>query len=187
MKQLVRCKACGYIVLESKLKDRCPACGVPRQMFEPYTDPMSVTRRRVLNFDLHPIAVHFPISFTVAVLVFSIASIFFGGPIQGFIISTIKVMALLLPLLVLIAFVVGLADGRIRFRRLKNSQILKKKIIYGILFFILSVGLALSVWLGGLGTVLLNSIAVVLAAASLTCAILLSLLGTQILNAAFPG
>ena len=96
-------------------------------------------------------------------------------------------MSLLLPLLVLIAFLVGLADGRIRFRRLKNSQILKKKIIYGSLFFVFSIGLALSVWLGGLGTVLLNSIAVVLAATSLACVVLLSLLGTQILNAAFPG
>ena len=187
MKQLVRCKSCGYITLESKLRDKCPACGVPRQMFEPYTDPMSERRRRVLNFELHPIAVHFPISFTVAILVFSVASIFFGGPIQGFMISTTKIMSLFLPLVVVIAFTVGLVDGQIRFHRFKNSQILRKKIIYGILFFIFSLGLALSVWLGGLGTVLLNSIALVLSAASLACVVMLSLLGTQILNAAFPG
>jgi uncharacterized membrane protein len=172
---------------ESKLKDRCPACGVPRQMFEPYTDPVSIARRRVLNFDLHPIAVHFPISFTVAVLVLSIASIFFGGPVQGFIISTTKVMSLFLPLLVLLAFAVGLIDGRIRFRRFKNSQILKKKILYGLLFLVFAVGLTISVWLGGFSTILLNCVAIVLSAASLACVVMLSLLGTQIINAAFPG
>jgi len=187
MQNLVRCKACGYIMAESRLKDKCPACGVPRQMLEPYTDPISERRRRVLNFDLHPIAVHFPISFTVAILVFSIASIFLGGPIQGFVISTTKVLALFLPILVIIAFVVGLTDGRIRFRKIKNSQILKKKILYGSVFLVFSLGLALSVWLGGLGTVLLNTVAIVLAAASLYCVVVLSLLGTSILNAAFPG
>jgi uncharacterized membrane protein len=148
---------------------------------------MSTARRRVLNFDLHPIAVHFPISFTVAILVFSVASIFFGDPIQGFIISTTKVMSLFLPLLVVIAFAVGLIDGRIRFRKFKNSQILKKKILYAALFLVFSLGLAISVWLGGLGTILLNSVAIVLSAASLACVVVLSLLGTQILNAAFPG
>ena len=187
MKKLVRCKACGYIMLESKLKDKCPACGVPSQMFEPYTDPMSERRRRILDLDLHPIAVHFPISFAVAVLVFTIASIFFGGPVQGFLISTTKLLTVFLPLVVALAFVVGVIDGRLRFRKLNHSQILKKKILYASLFLIVSLGLTLSLWLGGLGTVLLNSIAIVLSAASVGFAVVLSLLGTQILNAAFPG
>jgi len=174
-------------MLESKLKDKCPACGVPSQMFEPYTDPMSERRRRVLDLDLHPIAVHFPISFSVAVLIFSIASIFFGGPIQGFLISTTKILAFFLPLVVVISYVVGVVDGRIRFRRVRQSRILKKKILYASLFLVVSIGLALSLWLGGLGTVLLNSIAIVLAAASVGFTIVLALLGIQILNAAFPG
>jgi hypothetical protein len=172
---------------EEKLGDRCPACGVPRQMFEPYTDPMSESRRRILDFHLHPIAVHFPTSFAVAVLVFSIATFFFSGPVEEFLVCTTKVMALFLPLLVLIAFLVGLLDGKIRFRRFGNSHILKSKMVYGSIFFVLSVGLALSVWLGGLGSIVMTSIAVVLAAGGVACSVVLALYGMQILNAAFPG
>ena len=39
MANLIRCKACGYVTREGKIKDVCPACGVPAKMFEPYTDP----------------------------------------------------------------------------------------------------------------------------------------------------
>jgi uncharacterized membrane protein/rubredoxin len=187
VKKLIRCKACGYIMAEEKLGDKCPACGVPKEMFEPYTDPMAEPRRRILRLDLHPIAVHFPTSFTVAVLVFTIATFFFSGPVEELLISTIKVIALFLPLVVLIAFLAGLLDGKTRFRRLDRSHILKTKIVYGSFFFVFSVGLALLVWLAGLGSVLLISIAAILAAAGVACSVVLALLGMQILNSAFPG
>jgi O-antigen/teichoic acid export membrane protein len=172
---------------EEKLGDKCPACGVPRDMFEPYTDPMAESRRRILRLDLHPIAVHFPTSFAVAVLVFAIATLFFSGLVEELLISTIKVIALFLPLVVLIAFLAGLLDGKTRFRRLDRSHILKTKIVYGGLFFIFSVGLALVVWLAGLGSIPLISVAVALASGSVACTVVLALLGTQILNSAFPG
>lgn len=187
MKKLIRCKACGYIMAEEKLGDKCPACGVPRDMFEPYTDPMAESRRRIISFHLHPIAVHFPTSFAVAVLVFTIAIFFFSGPAEELLICTTKVMALFLPLLVLIAFLVGLIDGKIRFRRLGHSHILKTKMLWGSLFFVLAVALALLLWLGGLGSTLLISVAVALAAGGVACSVVLALLGMQILNAAFPG
>jgi uncharacterized membrane protein len=172
---------------EEKLGDKCPACGVPRDMFEPYTDPMAESRRRILDFHLHPIAVHFPTSFAVAVLFFTIATFFFSGQVEELLICTIKVMALFLPLLVIIAFLAGLLDGKVRFRRLDRSHILKSKMIWGSLFFVLALGFALLVWLGGLGSITLISIATVLAAAGVACNMMLGLLGMQILNAAFPG
>jgi uncharacterized membrane protein/rubredoxin len=187
MEKLVRCKSCGYIVAESKLKDRCPACGVPREMFEPYTDPMAESRRRILNFHLHPIAVHFPTSFAVAVLVFTVAAFFFSGQVEEFLICAIKVIALFLPLVVLIALLVGIVDGKIRFRRLTRSHILRTKIVYGSLFFVLSLGLALLVWLAGMGSMVLIAMAAILAAAGVACTVVLALLGMQILNSAFPG
>jgi uncharacterized membrane protein/rubredoxin len=187
MEKLVRCKSCGFIIAESKLKDRCPACGVPREMFEPYTDPMSESRRRALSFHLHPIAVHFPTSFAVAVLVFTIGIFFFSGPVRELLICATKIIALFLPLLALVAIAAGLLDGRVRFRRFDRSHILKSKILYGSIFFVLTVGLALLVWLAGLGSVLLISIAAILAAAGVGCTIVLALLGMQILNSAFPG
>lgn len=187
MKKLVRCKVCGYIMAEEKLGDKCPACGVPRDMFEPYTDPMAESRRRILRLDLHPIAVHFPTSFAVAVLVFIVAELFFAGPLEALLSDAIKVMVIFLPLLVLIAFVAGLLDGKIRFRRLNRSHILKTKMLFGSLFFIFALGLALIIWLGGFGSIILASVAVALAAACVACTVVLALLGTQILNAAFPG
>jgi rubredoxin len=187
VKKLVRCKSCGYIMAEAKLRDKCPACGVPREMFEPYTDPMAESRRRILRLDLHPIVVHFPTSFAVAILVFIIAAFFFSGPVEELLVCTIKIMTLFLPLLVLIAFLAGLLDGRVRFRRLNRSHILKTKMIWGSLFFVFSLGLALLVWLGGLGSLTFISIAAILAAAGVTCSVVLALLGMQILNAAFPG
>jgi uncharacterized membrane protein/rubredoxin len=187
MDKLVRCKACGYIMPEARLKDKCPACGISREMFEPYTDSMAESRRRILGFHLHPIAVHFPTSFAVAVLVFTIATFFFSGPVEELLICTTKVMVLFLPLLVLIAFLAGLLDGKTRFRRLDRSHILKSKMLYGSIFFVVALGLALLVWLGGLGSVTLISIAAALAAAGVACSVVLALLGMQILNSAFPG
>ena len=35
MKKYVRCKACGYIMEEGKVGDRCPACGAPRAALVP--------------------------------------------------------------------------------------------------------------------------------------------------------
>jgi rubredoxin len=187
VKKLIRCKSCGYIMAEEKLGDKCPACGVPRDMFEPYTDPMAESRRRILRLDLHPIAVHFPTSFAVAVLVFTIATFMFSGQVREYLISTTKVMALFLPLLVLIAFLVGLVDGKIRFKRLGRSHILKTKMFWGSLFFVIAIGFAVVVWLGSLSSVVLTLIAAVLAAAAVGCSVVLALLGMQILNAAFPG
>jgi uncharacterized membrane protein len=187
LKKLVRCKSCGYIIAEDKLRDKCPACGVPREMFEPYADPMAESRRRVLDFHLHPIAVHFPTSFAVAALVFIVAAFFFSGPVKELLVCTIKIIALFLPLLVLVAFLVGLLDGRVRFRKLSRSHILKTKVIWGSLFFVLALGLTLLVWMAGLGSVALISIAAVLAAAGVACSVVLALLGMQILNSAFPG
>jgi small-conductance mechanosensitive channel/rubredoxin len=187
VKKMVRCKACGYIMAEEKLGDKCPACGVPSRMFEPYNDPMSESRRRILSFDLHPVAAHFVVSFAVAILVFLIATYFFRGLAQGFLISTVKVMAMLLPVLVLVGFLLGLLDGHTRFRRLDRSQILKKKMIYGSIFFVFAVGLAVFLWLIGIGSVPLTSIAVVLSAVTVGCTVMLAILGVQILNASLPG
>ena len=154
MKKMVRCKACGYIMEEGKLGDKCPACGAPKTAFMPYVDPMSASRRKLLNLDLHPIAVHFPISFAVAVLVFSIAIVFLSGDASTLLISTTKILVLLIPVLVIIAGHVGYIDGKVRFRKIKNSKILQRKILYASILFIVSVALAVIVWISGFDTII---------------------------------
>jgi uncharacterized membrane protein/rubredoxin len=187
MKKMVRCKACGFIMEEARLGDVCPACGAPRISFEPYTDTMGENRRRLLNFDLHPIAVHFPVAFTVAVLVFLLASFLFSGQLADLLICTTKMMSLFLPLVVLLAFLVGFLDGKTRFRKIGNSHILKTKIRLGIILFVLTVCLAVVVWLKAFIDPLFTIISIIIDAGALACILVLSLLGTSISNAAFPG
>lgn len=183
---MVRCKACGYIMSEGKLGDRCPACGAPKTSFEPYTDPVAATRRKVLDMHLHPMAVHFPTAFAVAVLVFAIAATFLSGDAQNLINSTSQILALFLPIVVIVAFVAGWLDGVVRFRKVKNSQILKRKIIYALCLLVVSLALALFYWLGASGGLLTWS-AILLGAVAVILAALLGRLGMSIGQSAFPG
>jgi uncharacterized membrane protein/rubredoxin len=187
MKKMVRCKACGYIMEEGKLGEKCPACGVPRTSFTPFVDPMSPSRRNLLNIQLHPIAVHFPISFVAAVLVFSIAIAFLSGDAYTQLVSTTKVLLLFVPVLVIAAGILGFIDGKVRFRKVKNSQILKRKIVYAVILFVVSAALAVIVWIFGFDRTIFNSVAALLAAIALGIIVVLGLLGTSIKDAALPG
>lgn len=187
MNKMIRCRACGYVAAEQDLGERCPACGAARTAFEPYTYPMGEKRRRLLNLQLHPIAVHFPTTLSVGVLLFSVGAPCLPGQVGTLLLCTTQVMALFLPLVVLLAVLAGLLDGKIRFRHLKNSQVLKVKIVFGIIFFVLACALALTVWLKGFQDPFFASGAILLAAGCVACAVVLGLLGTSILNAAFPG
>jgi O-antigen/teichoic acid export membrane protein len=187
MTKLVRCKSCGYLMPEGKLKDQCPACGVPAKMFEPFEDTIGEARRKVLDAHLHPIAVHFPTAFAASLVVLTVAALIFTGRARELLVCTSQLMSLFLPLLVLAAFLLGVMDGRTRFRSVGRSQILKMKVLYGALFFVFAVGLTLAVWLWGAGSVAGLIAAIVLAALAFASSTVLGLLGTRLLNAAFPG
>lgn len=186
MKKFVRCKACGYIMEEGKLGDRCPACGAPKTAFMPYVDPMSAHRRNLLKMDMHPVAVHFPVSLTVAVLVFVIALAFLSGEARTMLIDTTKILILLIPVLVILAGTVGFIDGKVRFRKIKNSSILRRKILYASILFFVSTALAVIVWIFGF-SITTTVIAAILAAIAVGLVVVLALLGTTIMEAAFPG
>ncbi len=79
MNPLVRCRVCNYVTAESKLGDRCPACGAPRAVFEPYTDRISGRRRKILDLHLHLIVIHFPQAFSAAVLALAFTPLIFRG------------------------------------------------------------------------------------------------------------
>jgi uncharacterized membrane protein/phage FluMu protein Com len=187
MKKMVRCRACGYIMAEAELGDKCPACGALRKVFEPYTDPMGEKRRRVLNLHLHPIAVHFPTTLAVAIFVFSIGSAFLPDAARSLLVGTMQILALFLPLVVLLAVLVGLLDGTTRFRRVRNSQILRTKITIGIVYFVLAIALALIAWFRSSQDQFFIWGIVLLAAGSVACSIVLALLGMSITDSAFPG
>jgi len=172
---------------EGKVGDRCPACGAPKTAFEQYTDPMAWPRRRILRLTLHPIATHFPITLVVASLVFSIGAPFFSGTGREMLVSTVKIMTLFIPPVVLLTLAAGIWDGKIRFRKIRNSHILKMKLLYAITLFVVTTALAVVVWIGGLETGGTIAGTIILGAAGIVLVLLLGILGTSIMEAAFPG
>jgi uncharacterized membrane protein len=184
---LVRCKVCGYIMPEGKLGDKCPACGALRIVFEPYIDPVAEPRRKVLQMDIHPVSVHFPTSFAVSILVLSVATGIFSGETQAILVSTVKILAILLPIVIILAMIAGIVDGKIRFRKIRISIILKTKILYASILLMISLGLAVAVWINGLQEMISLGAGIILAAAAVVFTYLLGSLGTSITNSAFPG
>ena len=187
MAKMVRCKVCGYVMPEGKLKDKCPACGVAAKAFEPWEDPLSEERRRALTLDLHPIAVHFPTAFVVSLIVIFVVGLVFRGGAAELFLCAGRLMSLFLPLVVILAFLLGVKDGIVRFRSVQRSDILKRKVLFGLLYFGFALALPLVVWLWGVEGAAPLAVALILSAAGLACNVVLSLLGTSVLSSAMPG
>lgn len=186
MENLMKCKACGFVTDQRKIKDVCPACGVPAKMFEPYKHPVSITRRRILDLHTHPVAVHFPQAFAVTLSLLSLAAFVAPADLHPPIAATMKVLAVLLPFFLIGAITTGLMDGNLRFRRV-NTPLLIRKIVLGMIFFILAVAMTLLALHGLLfisGTHILFTL---LALVVSLCGALLGLIGGTLLDAKFPG
>jgi uncharacterized membrane protein len=168
-------------MLEDKLGDKCPACGVDSKFFAPYTPAVSERRLMILKFHLHPIMVHFPTSFSVAILLCLLLALF---PLPDAILATGRILATVLPAVVALAIVLGILDGILRFRRIKVSQILKKKIPYGLTLLAVSLIMAFTVWQEGTMYVWFSIILAVLSVALTT---VLGLLGSSINESILPG
>ena len=184
MTSLLRCKVCGFIIKEGKLGDRCPACGVPRIAFEPYDDKITEKRRKMLDLEIHQIIVHFPQAFSVFILFLTIFTLIFPDFLRAEILCSIPILTLFLPLVVAAAILSGAFDGKTRFKKL-NTPHLIKKIIFGTIFFILSIPLAIFSYYFiiteiGLILVLIFSLGCVL------CGTILGLIGKTLTNAKVP-
>jgi len=136
MKEMVRCKPCGFI-MEAGKYDTCPACGVSSKVFEPYKDRVSHKRRQLLDLDLHPIAVHFPQTIAVFIFQFMLINIIFPHYKSDEILNFVQFLGILLPLAVFGAFVSGVIDAKIRFKKLSPSA-LQKKMYWGTAMFLTS-------------------------------------------------
>lgn len=131
------CRVCGYVRPIGK-GGRCPACGVRDTAFVPFQHKASFNRRIFLKLDVHPVAVHFTISYTAvtALLFFLLLFIdeLLGVPIQGI----LDLQITLLPLLIASGGITGLIDGKIRFRKIKTPYLLRK-IVLGCILLVTSV------------------------------------------------
>ena len=186
MANLIKCKACGYVTKEGKIKDVCPACGVPAKMFEPYADPVTEKRRRILRLHIHPIIVHFPQSFVFTLFVLAVLSFVAPPQINGSLHCTIQVVSSALPFFLILALLTGLVDGKTRFRKL-TTPFLKKKFILGLSFLFTSILIAAVAFALRLSSVPVMALFTVLTIIAVGFSITLGLIGSELMEAKFPG
>ena len=190
-KKLVRCKACGYIMPEGKFHV-CPACGVPEKMFEAWEDKVPENRRKVLDFHIHPIIVHAPqalgfLMLFIAATFLVLSQFFAGADLADDLATTLRVLAVLLPVLVVAGFISGLLDGYYRYKTVK-SPLLVRKMIVGCLFFVFSGAMLVLAWLPGFLTQVEVQLAfLVLNLAAFGCTAILGLWGASLTGGAMPG
>jgi hypothetical protein len=186
MANLMRCKACGYVTEEGKIKDVCPACGVPAKMFEPYTDPVSEKRRKLLGLHIHPIIVHFPQAFAFSLFVLVVLCFFVSPEVKEAFLYTILVVSFFLPLVVLLSLLTGILDAQTRFKRL-TTPFLRMKIIIGSIFFITSIILAVCALSMHLTACSAMELLTVLSVIAVGCSLPLGLIGSKLADAKLPG
>ena len=117
-------------------------------MFEPYTDPVSEKRRMIIGLHIHPVMVHFPQAFALLFFFWQFYLLLLHPAIKDALFVSIQVISFFLPFFIILSFLTGLLDGKIRFRKL-TTPFLKKKIIIGLIFFIISIALAFVAFSGG--------------------------------------
>jgi len=140
MKELVRCRPCGYIMEAGKLGDVCPACGLPSKVFEPYRERVSLNRLLVLNFDLHPIAIHLSQALVIAIPFLAIIINLFGNFHYDLLKSVLIFSVFIFSFTLLLSIITGVIDGLTRFKTLK-TPLLRVKIIFSIIILSLSIAL----------------------------------------------
>jgi rubredoxin len=183
--KLLICKPCGYVMKESELGDVCPACGLPRKVFEQYKERMSPGRSRILHLDLHPIAVHFPQTLLVFLLQALLLNLIFPNFYPEVLLGTATFTAVLFPVTVLAAFLSGLIDGKLRFKSV-TTPILMKKIIYSSIMFAASIFTPIIVS-GGIDSFRSRLLLLVCGAIALACAIFLGHAGKRLMNIGMGG
>ena len=186
MAELLRCKSCGYVVEVAKVGEVCPACGVPRKMMEAWKDPVSDRRRMILGLDIHPIILHFSISFCASAFVLALVALVLPALYPEQVAGILKAFLGVLPLAVIASFLSGLLDGKVRFRRTNTPALSRKKLLGGS-FFVLTVAAAALAFVVGPYIAWVRGVNVVLLAAGVLCSGSLARLGKGLLHSAFPG
>jgi rubredoxin len=181
MKELVRCRPCGFVIEADKLGDVCPACGMPRKVFEPYRERVSRNRLVLLNFDLHPIAIHLSQALVIAIPILTIVTNLFKQ-FQPEILKNVLIFSVFVfPFTLILAILTGIVDGLTRFKTLA-TPILRVKIIFSLIILSLSVALF---FIAPQGNLFLLTI--VLSILALGAGFQLGLWGKKLINVILPG
>jgi hypothetical protein len=181
MKELVRCRPCGFVIEADKLGDVCPACGMPRKVFEPYRERVSRKRLILLNFDLHPIAIHLSQALVIAIPVLVIMTNIFKHFHPEILKNVLIFSAFIFPFTLVLAIITGIIDGLTRFKTLA-TPILRVKIIFSLIILSLSVALF---FIAPKGNLYILTIAISIL--SLGAGFQLGLWGKKLINVILPG
>jgi len=181
MKELVRCRPCGFVIESDKLGDVCPACGMPRKVFEPYRERVSRNRLILLNFDLHPIAIHLSQALVIAIPVLAIITAIFTQFQPDLLKDVLIFSVFIFPFTLVLAIITGIIDGLTRFKTLA-TPILRVKIIFSLIILSLSLGMFFTTMHGNL-----YSVTIILSILSLGAGFQLGLWGKKLINVILPG
>jgi rubredoxin len=181
MKELVRCRPCGFVMDADKLGDVCPACGMPRKVFEPYRERVSRNRLVLLNFDLHPIVIHLSQSLVIAIPILAIITNLFRQFQPEMLNNVLIFSVVVFPLTLVMAIITGIIDGLTRFKTLA-TPILRVKIIFSIIILSLSIALYFVAPHRNL-----YALTIVLSILSLGAGFQLGLWGKKLINVILPG
>ena len=179
--QLVRCRPCGYVMKESDLGDVCPACGLPRNVFEPYREKVSANRLFLLSLDIHPIAIHLSQTFVGLTPVLIIFHLIFPDFKENIIHDVLNFFIFCLPLSLILSFCSGLIDGITRFKTLRTPM-LRSKIIFSSLILVISFAQMFT-----LTPNVYNWLTILLSLGALGCAVKLGLIGKHLIDVILPG
>ena len=181
MKELVRCRPCGFVMEADKLGDVCPACGLPRKVFEPYRERVSRNRLMLLNLDLHPIAIHLSQALVIAIPILVILTNFFSN-FQPEILKNVLIFSVFIfPFTLILAIITGIIDGLTRFKTLA-TPLLRIKIIFS--FIILALSIAIFFVAPHVEYYILT---IVLSILSLAAGVRLGLWGKKLIDVILPG
>lgn len=180
MKELVRCRPCGYVMEADKLGDVCPACGLPRKVFEPYREKVSANRKKILGFDLHPIAIHLSQTFVVLIPIMLILTRYFSDIYFDVFSNVLLFSIIIFPFTLILAVITGVIDGLTRFKSLTPPLLKVKIIVSGIILFLS----LLNFYLYKQEQIIFLLISSLLA---LACAVRLGLWGKKLIDVILPG
>lgn len=181
MKELVRCRPCGFVMEADKLGDVCPACGLPRKVFEPYRERVSLNRLKLLNFDLHPIAIHLSQTLVITIPVLTVLVHLFPT-LQPELLKNVLLFSIMtFPFTLALAIMTGIVDGLTRFKTLR-TPLLRVKIIFSLIILTLSI---LIFFVSRRDD--LYIITIILSLLSLASGIQLGLWGKKLINVILPG
>ena len=164
-----------------KLKDVCPACGMPAKAFEPYRERVALNRLFILSLDLHPIAIHLSQTFVIIIPVLILITSVFPAFNYEMFSSVLKFSIYVFPLTLIAAISTGILDGLYRFKSL-TPPLLRLKIIFSSIIIVLAVSMFFVAKNGNYGI-----LTIILSLGCLFCAVRLGLLGKHLIDVILPG